>query len=183
MEYYRILDQKGFPNHWGLEDINVDDDEIFTAFQPLNIEEFRNLEVKPFIDGVPLDYTQTGTRAVPIVSEKFADVLYEYKEDIQLLPIKVVGYRGQYYILVVTHGLDCIDDNRSDFEIYEEGNDIRPDLVGDYMAFYELKIDTRKVDRAIFRLEKYNLPVILNEEIKSKLEISGLVGLKFTLVS
>ena len=183
MKYYRILEIAKIPDRWGLEDINVDDDEIFAVGQPVEVSNFKKLQVETHLDGVALDYSETISRGVPIVSEKFADILYEYGQDIQLLPIKVVGYTGRYYVLVVTNGLDCIDERRSEYEKYRKGNKIRPDLAGEYKIINVLKIDPKKVDRSIFRLKKYTLPVIVSEEVKTKLENSSLTGFQFKLVS
>lgn len=44
-------------------------------------------------------------------------------------------------------------------------------------------IDKNKVNRNIFRLEKYDIVIIVSENVKTTLEKAKLTGLRFKLVS
>jgi hypothetical protein len=77
----------------------------------------------------------------------------------------------------------CLDEKRSIFQKFETNDEIRPDLAGDYKAVNPLFIDPDKVNRSIFRLDKYDIVIIVSEHVKNKLEKVELSGLKFNLIS
>ena len=183
MDYYTISDDNTYPDRWYLGDIDVDEEWIFAMGQTVNENEYKNLTVEIDEEGIPLDFTETDGRMVPVVSESFAECLYEYMNEVQLLPVVVPKRTDNYYILVIRNAVDCVDESGSDFEKFEEGNDIRPDRVGDYEVINILKIDTSRVHNHIFRIAKYHVLAVVSGELKMKLEKAGLKGLKFELVS
>ena len=183
MHYYKLYSRISYPDRWFVGDINVDDNWAFTNGVELDIQNYNDLRVEIDQDGVELDFTETDAYAVPIVSESFAECIYEYINEIQLIPISIPNTVRNYFVLVVKNKLECVDEKRSDFLIYEEGNEIRPDKVGDYEAINVLRIDTDKANKSIFRISRYEVLLIINEDIKKKLERAGLIGLKFELVT
>lgn len=184
MDYYRLNTDIGFPKRWYLGDINnVDDDWAFMKGKPVNEKKFKNLIVKITKKGASMDFTETSAFIAPIVSEKFAECLSEYKDEVQLIPVKVPDAIEQYFIMVVKNKIDCVDESRSIFAKFKEGNDIRPDLAGEYSEIGVLKINTTVVDKAIFRLDKFNVYIIINGDVKIKLEKAKVKGVRFLLVS
>lgn len=184
MNFYSIDDDNNFLDRWFLGDINVDDNWIFTSGKPVNLDELpQELTIEFDQKGVEIDFTKTDAYGVPIISESFAEILFEYGEYIQLAPISIPNIANKYYVLIVTNSIDCVDETRSDFEKFEEGNDIRPDLVGEYEGINVLKIDVSKVNKPIFRIAKYDVEIIICEEIRQKIEALNLTGCKFVQVN
>ncbi|MBS1604553.1 MAG: hypothetical protein JST42_17950 [Bacteroidetes bacterium] len=183
MDYYRIFDDIRFPNRWYLGDINVPDPWNLRMGKSLDQEQYKNLEIEIDQEGRSMDLTLTDGRLVPIVSERFVQCLHEFMDEVQLFPVKVPGTTESYYILVIKNALDCVDEENSDFEKFEPGNDIRPDLAGQYSAMRVLKVDPARIDRHIFRIAKYEVAAIVSGEVKDRLEKAQLRGLKFSLVS
>lgn len=183
MNYYSISDDLAVADRWYLGDVDVEDNWVFSYGKRVNINDFGDLKVEIDRAGIPLDFTKTDAFGIPIISEAFAEQLFEYGEFIQLVPVAIEKAKSSYYILVVTRLIDCVDEENSDFEKFEEGNEIRPDKVGEYEAIYILKIKKDRVRAPIFRLAKYDIEIIISEEIKTKLESANLIGLKFSLVS
>src|ERR1700704_2592661 len=129
MNYYKLYSQISFPDRWFLGDINVDDNWVFTDGIGVDASQFKNLDIEIDQKGISLDYTVTNVYAVPIVSEKFSEWLYEYSDEIQLIPVSIPNTIENYFILVVKNKIECVDEALSNFLIFEKGNDVRPDKV------------------------------------------------------
>ncbi len=125
-----------------------------------------------------MDYTITEGHA--IVSSTLKKAL-EFVQGIQFVPVKIK--EDQYFIMVVYETIDCIDEGRSRFEKYAEGDTIRAELIGKYKAFLPMKIDKGKVvGKDIFRPENYEVAIIVSERIKEKIEIISPLIAKFVEV-
>jgi hypothetical protein len=185
MDYFRLSGDLSFPDRWYLGDIDIDIEEVwkFRCGVSLDLAKYRNLKLEIDQNGIPLDFTETVADNVPIISENFAECLFDLMDEVQLIPISIPNTSRQYYIMVIKNLIDCLDEKDSDFLKFEEDNDIRPDLAGNYQVIHILKIDKSKVSKSIFRLAKYDIVIIINERIKKKLEDAQLTGLKFKLVS
>lgn len=183
MDYYRIVDDIRYPGRWYLGDINVPDPWNLRMGKVLDREQYKDLQVEFDQEGRSMDLTLTDGRLVPVVSEHFVQCLGEFMDEVQLFPVKVPGTTEKYYILVIKNALDCVDEERSDFEKFEPGNDIRPDLAGEYSGIRVLKVDPSRIDRHIFRIAKYEVAAIVSSEVKDKLEKAQLRGIKFRSVS
>jgi hypothetical protein len=183
MQYYRLYTGIAYPNRWYLGDVNVDDDWIFVKGQPLDENNFKNLMVKVYQKGNEMDFTETNVFSAPVVSERFTEWLYEYMNEVQLLPVKIPNTSRRYFILVVKNKIDCVDESKSSFTKFTKGDAVRPDLAGEYSSFKILKIDPTIIDKSIFRLDKFPMYIIINRDIKDKLEKAKVTGVKFKLVS
>lgn len=149
----------------------------------LDPEQYKDLEVEIDQEGRSMDLTLTDGRLTPIVSERFVQCLSEFMDDVQLFPAKVPGTTEKYYILVIKNAIDCVDEEKSDFEKFEPGNKIRPDLAGEYRAMRVIKVDPPRIDRHIFRIAKYEVAAIVSGKVKDRLESAQLRGVKFKPVS
>ena len=184
MDYYRLNTDIYFPNRWFLGDIiKVKDEWAFMQGRPVDEKKFKNLKVEVYEKGASMDFTETSAFIAPIVSEKFAACLSEYMDEVQLIPVKVPKSKEQYFIMVVKNKIDCVDESKSIFSKFEKDDSVRPDLAGEYREMGVLKIKTTVVDKAIFRLDKFNVYIIINGEVKSKLEKAKVTGARFLLVS
>lgn len=184
MDYYRLKTDINFPKRWFLGDIdNVKDEWAFVKGKPVNEKKFKNLTVKIYEKGAAMDFTETSAFLAPIVSEKFAECLSGYKDEVQLIPIKVPATKQPYFIMVITNTIDCVDESRSLFSKFEKDDKVRPDLAGEYREIGILKINTANVDKAIFRLNKFDLCIIINGDLKRKLEKAKLTGVVFKPVT
>lgn len=185
MTFYRLLSRSAFQDRWYLGDLNIDIQAVWKLREggPLDLTKYRDLHVEIDQPGIPLDFTETDGDNVPIVSEEFAECLYDYMGEIELLPVSIPNAKRPYYVMVIKTQLDCVDEAKSDFLKFEEGNEIRPDLAGQYQVINVLTIDPSKVDKNIFRLAKYNIVILVSEPVKNALESKQLTGLKFKRVS
>jgi hypothetical protein len=183
MHYFTVTDDINLKDRWYLGDINIEDNWLFTYGKPLNTPDFDNLQVEIDKWGQELDFTLTDAYGVPIISEKLADQLFEFGDFIQLIPVSIARAKSNYYILVLKFSIDCVDEGKSEFEKFEEGNDIRPDKAGEYEVINVLKLDASRINAPIFRISKYDIQMVMSEEIKLKLEQSNITGCRFKLAT
>lgn len=143
-------------------------------------------------DGNELDFSQLATVSVPIVSKKFKEALAGLREvdephkNVVMEPVIIEGKEVQqdYFVMIVETQIDCVDEEKSDFEKFENNDLVRPDLAGEYRVFFKLVIDPSKVgDHHIFRLKKSSTTLIVSEEVKRRIEMAGVKGASFEPVN
>lgn len=184
MHYYRILDELGKPaNRWFLGKVNFESEWDFWKYIGVGEVEVPNKEL--FIDvrkgGIPLDFTMADFELL-IVNEKVKNILDE--KEVQLIPVKVKGVLGNYYIVVTKYDCDCVDETNSSFDKWVENDPIRPDKAGEYKTIYKLIINPQLAHSMnIFRVKKYDSAVIVSDSLKKQLEKEGIEGVKFKKVT
>ncbi len=190
MKYYRLLDALGqVKNRWFLKSINLVDTNKISVWKFVSPEEViiaKDEELKLSIReyGVPLDFTFADFEVL-IINERVAALLKN--ESCQLLPIKIQGIQTNhnYFVLILLTVVDCLDEQRSEFEKWEIGNTIRPDKAGQYKSISSLFIDSNKIPAkdSIFRLGKAENVIIINEDLKSEFERNVITGIQYQNVS
>lgn len=180
--FFELCDDVEVPHRWHL-DTPVDsqgrkvNDWEFKKGMPVNIG--GRLRIPIEITGRPLDFTEAGVM-VPVVHVKVASVLKELApNDVQFIPVDVEGQPDQYLILVATRLIRCIDENASKVQFWRPEDGL-PDMVGKYYAVDNLHIDEAKTgDAKVFRLEGWEVALIVSGDIKEALERLGVTGVKF----
>jgi hypothetical protein len=103
--------------------------------------------------------------------------------DVQLFPVKVIGEsksNQNHSLMTIINEIDCLDEQKSEFEVFKQNDEIRPDLAGTYSNIYKIVIDQSKVgDTDIFRLKDFNVAVIVSEKLKKELVKNRVTGIKF----
>lgn len=104
--------------------------------------------------------------------------------EVQLIPVTVEGIAGQYVILNVLGVADCVDEAASTYVAKWTEADHRPDKAGDYRAIGELMVDpTRIGDRKIFRVARWHIALVVDEQLKQLIENYPGNGVSFTTVN
>ncbi|OJH39898.1 imm11 family protein [Cystobacter ferrugineus] len=186
--YFRLNDDVYIPGRWDL-DTPVDaqgrklDDWLFRAGKPVSVEGRLRIPLGAG-DGTVLDFTEAGI-GVPLVSARAASIFAEMApSDLQLIPVEVEAHAEQFYILVCTRLVKCIDDEKSGEVRYWKPEDDRPEMTGTYRAVHAMRIDPTKVgDAQVFRTWGYEGVLIVSEDIKQALERMGAMGTRFTEVT
>lgn len=186
--YFDLSDDVYVPGRWDL-DTPTDaqgreiDDYVFTKGAPATIEGRLRIPFRGG-DGKALDYSEAGI-GVPLVSARVAAVFAELApKDVQLIPVDVEAHAEQFYILVCTRVVKCIDDEASDEVRYWKPEDGRPEKTGRYRSVIGMRIDPTKVgDAKVFRSWGWDVVLIISEDIKQALERMGATGAKFTEVT
>ncbi|HEX8706267.1 MAG TPA: DUF1629 domain-containing protein [Myxococcaceae bacterium] len=180
--FFRLADDVYVPGRWHL-DTPTDsqgrqvDDGQFSLGALVHATE--RLKIPVEIAGKPLDFTEAGI-GIPVVHVRVATLFAELApEDVQLLPVEVEGPLGQYFILVATRLIGCIDETASRFVRWTPEDGL-PHKVGQYSIMYELRIDKTKVEGArVFRPEGWDVALVVSGEIKEALERMGATGTRF----
>lgn len=86
--------------------------------------------------------------------------------------------------MIIETQIDCVDEENSEFSVFDKNDPVRPDLAGTYRNFFNLVIDTSKVGgRHIFRLKKYLGALIVSQEVKRRFESARVTGVTFDLLN
>ena len=186
MKYYKIIDDLYFPNKWRLGEVNFKQDGEFWKYvragEILELPDY-SLEISLRSKGIPTNFSMADFELF-IVDEKIKQIIDSKDGQFVEIKIKSIQTSFNYFILVIKNEIDCVNEDESIFDKWEENDPIRPDKAGQYKTFYKLKIDENKIqDCDIFRLKRYNSITIVSEKLKEKLTENNVSGLKFELVS
>ena len=185
MKYFELFDDMLIHDRWDLGDPV---DEQGREIDPWQFKKGRFLELQgtPLLplaySGLALDFTTTPL-GIPVVHARLA-ALFErlgIQNQVQLMPARVEGHFGPYFILNILHIIRCIDDARCEEVQYRTLEDGDPDRVGEYRVVAGLRIDPSKVgDAHIFRPWGWRIVIIVSEHLKQAMEEVGVSGTKFT---
>jgi hypothetical protein len=132
--------------------------------------------------GRTLDFSFT-TLSIPIVHARLVPIFERLglQQQLQLLPVEVMGQTEPYFIANILRVIQCIDDARCERVEYWRPEDGAPDRVGDYRLVRGLRIDpSRAGDSDIFRPKGWSSVLLVSERLKQALEDAQVSGLRFT---
>ena len=187
--YFDLSDDMSIQGRWLLGDPTdsrgqeVDDPWRFT--DGCSVQSDERLSIPILHPGSPLEFSLAGVGVTPIVHARVASIFAELApDDVQTLPVNVVGQREPYCILVATRLIRCIDDNTSEEVRYWKPEDGRLEQVGTYRAVSGMRIDTAIVgDVRLFRPWGWTVALIVSEDIKDALERASVTGVNFKEVT
>jgi hypothetical protein len=198
VKYYEIIEKFENPNRWHLTRLENQsgvelDPRLFTEGlkyggeisypRPVSdslrttIDLPLRIAVKKGCD--QLDFT-FGPFNLPVVSSRIAEHLEAHcKSYIQLLPLEIAGSNRRFEVLNVLCVIDAVDRQRS--EISWRRDDSRSDtLQGSIGGIANLVLrDDIICESPIFRLKDWELPLIVDEELKHALETMHPAGIRF----
>ena len=103
----------------------------------------------------------------------------QFGSDTEWIEVCIDGSDHSYSILNVLAERDCTDTERSEFTRWEK-SDGRADKVGEFRMFTKLLIDPRRCgDAEIFRLDGWNIALVVSERVRGMLEGVRDLGVKF----
>jgi hypothetical protein len=195
MEYFILQFDIELPSIWYLGDIKNDKGEYiiagkFTNGVPFDRNNHGKILVEQFVDGKPIDYTQTYL-GVPIISERLAETIQSVdKNAIQCLPIEIFGSFDDnkvtltgFEILNIALKLNCIDMTQTIVQRYTE-NHGSPNKIGKISSLSNIRIISDKAKgHHIFRLAEWSVKIVVSEYLKDKLLEEGCSGMKFETAS
>jgi hypothetical protein len=136
------------------------------------------------VPGRALDFSFT-TLSIPLVHGRLVPLFkgLGLQQQMQLLPVQVVGQTEPYFIINVLRIIRCIDDARCERVEYWRPEDGAPDRVGDYRLVRGLRIDPSQVgDADILRPKGWSSVLLVSERLKQALEDHRIGGIRFTEV-
>jgi len=201
-QYFRLEDDLEVLDRWYLNGIADGtgtklDSRDFTYGKPITIEpslllslphEDRLVEVQQPLTvairqpGRPLEFTFAEFE-MPVVRRGVIDVISEFCEaDFQRIPVDVGRRRDEYEILNVSKRVECIDRFRSDILWWTE-SDERHDKIGKPRMVNNLVIDPTRIDEVeMFRIEGWEIALVVSAQVKKALEKMQASGLVFAEV-
>ena len=181
--YFRLMDDGRIRGRWFLKSpVGPSGEELdprlFTKGQ--RYAGGHGLRLPQRREGRALDFTLADFD-MPVASARAAELLGRYCGDsVQLVPVAVEGEAEPFAIVNVLATCRCIDEKRSDFDLWTE-EDERPDRLGQYRMFSELKVDAARVPEGshLFRLEGWLIALVVSEQLQAALKAARLSGLLF----
>ena len=132
----------------------------------------------PITEGkTSLDFT-LGAFDMPVVATRIAEAIEESAPGgVQRIPVVIGDGIVGYEALNVLNKLKGLDEKRSLIS-YWTPEDGLPEKVGTYFGVARIALDTLVVaDAQIFRLDGWEVPIIINEQVKEvlgKLRVTGI---------
>jgi hypothetical protein len=184
MRYFDLFDDMTIPGRWllgtptNVHGQKVDDPWMFHRGQRLPDPGPLTLPIT--VPGRALDFSRAAF-AAPVVHARVASVLSELApEEVQTLPVEIEGQSEQFFILVATKLIRCIDDKACKQVLKWMPEDGYPEKVGEYRNVRGMRIDASQVgDAKVFRAWGWPIVLIVREEIRAALERLGATGTKF----
>jgi hypothetical protein len=182
--YFDLKDDMRIRGRWLLgtpidvQGREVDDPWMFYRGQRLS--DLGPLKLPVTVPGRALDFSLAAF-AAPVVHARVAAVFSELApEEVQTLPVEIEGQSDQFFILVATKLIRCIDEMATEeFEKWTP-EDGRPEKVGKYRDIWGMRIDASQVgDAKVFRAWGWPIVLIVREEIREALERIGATGTAF----
>jgi len=183
MNYFDLRDDDTIPNRWYLGELHdMHGIELPEYYRETRYQSFPALVVDLERPGRPLDFTMTIVR--PVVSQTLAQAMAGAAgDDLQCLPVGVVGHPGALMFLHSTRIVRCLDESRSEWTKWTP-NDHRADLAGSYRQVIDLTLDVDQIpsDAHFFRVWGWEVALIVSEVVKDVMESTGCLGARFTSV-
>lgn len=187
MKYYLLRQNLSISEKWVLGDVRHVDNWNFSN-PPINFMEPGRYTLDIRFEGIEVDYSLAGYASVPVLSEKAKNSLIglpevdEPYQNVVFEPVEIEGKQvsNNYFLMIIETQLDCVDEESSTFTKFSVDDPVRPDMAGQYRAFYNLSIDESKVGAFhIFRIKKYLGAIVVSEDVKSRFEAAGVMGAVF----
>ena len=180
MNFYRLSDDIDFPNRWYLGDVSfVDNWQLLSC-----VDSELEYQVQLWRVGEPMDFTCNEAYGVCIVSSSFKEALVGIN-GVNFAKANIIeaSSNKQFYVMSVTNEIECIDEEKSEFQKFEINDPVRPDKAGEYRGFFKMVVSPEKIaGNSVFRVKGFNVSIVVNELVKNKLESAGISGIKFKCV-
>jgi len=184
-KYFRVIDDSSISNRWYLQGpftksgMEVDPRD-FTDGKKVKAKRFLTVPLRR--PGKPLGFTLADFD-MPVVTKEVGELIENIApRDIQRIPVEISSQPLDYEIINVTTKIKCLDEKESEIMRWNEA-DGRPDRVGQYRMVTTLKITPELVTGSqIFRIDGWEIALIISETVKDALEKIGITGIKFQQV-
>ena len=182
MQYFRLIDDMSMRMRWRwhIGEVFLPDGTEPDLTGGIRLEDTRPLRADVHHIGHVLDWCRTSF-GVPIATKALADTISSIVgPDVQCIPVTISGQSGRMVINALRL-IRCIDEQRSEFQKYTEGNPIRPDLAGHYESVPKMVLDRSAIrpDAHFFRIMYWEVALIVSEVVKDAMERVGCYGAEF----
>lgn len=184
---FRILpDHIQYPDQWFLDDpLTADGKEIDSRDFTYGLPYRGPLPAVGQIGNAGRELAFTfGAFDMPVVSAEVANIVRQIAPlDVQCFSLSIPRAVGKYQILNAVCSLDCLDEERSEFTVWQE-SDHRPDLIGQYHTIPTIRIDPHRTgDHHVFRILNWHVALLVSDTIKDALADIPDLGVVFKQAS
>jgi hypothetical protein len=177
--YFQLRDDMTIRGRWHVCEVMFPSGEepLFDTGEPVSLS-------APLVGTVShagrvLDFTITSFNA-PLATSSIAEAVSSLAgSDVQCLPVEVAGQPAMK-VLNALRVIRCLDETRSEFIKWTK-QDHRADLAGQYRQVTKLVLapDAVPADAHFFRVEGWDVALIVSEALKEAMERVSCFGAKF----
>lgn len=179
-------------------DVDPTLEDVWFLGEPLT-KDGEELDARIFINGIPytgkppyrVPVSKPGRSVqfnfaafdMPVISDVIFTILHQIcPDEFESFPVVIDSFDRGFSILNVVSVCKCIDERRS-YIMRWGPEDGRPDKVGQYRMVTDLTIKKSMAQgRNIFRLEGWEIALIVSQAVKTQVETLSETGLVFTPV-
>jgi len=133
-------------------------------------------------NGISVAFT-LGPFDCPVINKVVREALIAVTDNgYELFPVDVEGSSDAHWIFNVTRRIKCVDESRSVTEKWLPEDD-RPDRMGAYRSIPELYVDSSQVEGDLFRINGWELALIVSDRIRLALSSVDNLGITFLEVT
>lgn len=183
MRYYKLSDDVRIANRWHLGEVTTGSGVEPRLCRGTKYVVDSGLTAEVHEPGIELEFCLTSF-AVPIVRSSLGATIQRLaSEDVERLPVWIAGHVG-FEVLNCLRVIRCLDEERSIFMKWT-ASDHRSDLAGQYRMVTKLHINGSMIpaNHQIFRIEGWQIALIVSESMKVTMESVGCFGATFTEVT
>ncbi|MBK8254537.1 MAG: hypothetical protein IPK82_17955 [Polyangiaceae bacterium] len=183
MRYFDLSDDTGALHRWHIGEVRDETGHEPRLKSGSHMATTGPLLAKVHYDGPALEFCLTSL-SVPVTTKRLAAVMVNLAGgDLQVIPLQVITPRASSVERVVLNAIRkirCLDEDRSKFTKWTV-NDHRADLAGQYRQVTKLVVNPTAIppDVHIFRIEGWEVALIVSETLKNAMEQAGCHGAVF----
>lgn len=181
MRYFELRDDMSerMRSRWHVGELLLPDGTEPLLTSGIRLEDSRQLSATVTHAGYTLEFCLTSF-AVPIATKALAEAIKRTAPlDVQCIPAMIAGQAGMV-VLNVTRLIQCVDEQRSEFEKWTERHG-RPDKLGKFYYISKLILTRNAIphDAHFFRIADWDVALVVSEVVKDAMERVGCYGAEF----
>lgn len=185
-KYFRVLAAKDAVDRWFLRaPVNSFGEEvdprIFTESLACDVTDPLTLPVRRSGKVVDFNFADFD---MPVLSAAAIDQLQSIAGvHLQRVPVAIPGITARFELLNVLDSVDCIDEKSSVYTKWTPA-DGRPEKVGEYRMFVNLRVDRQRAEgHHLFRIDGWKVALVISELVKQTLEGLNVSGVEYQCIS
>lgn len=179
MKYFDLVDDMSSLKRWHVGEIILPNGTTPDLVRGIKLTVPEPLSANVHHTGRVLEYCLTSF-GVPIATKSLANTITAIVgPDVQCIPITISGQSG-LMVLNALRLIRCIHEQQSEFIKWTK-KDHRPDLAGKYRSVPKIVLDRSAIppDAHFFRIQDWEIALIVSETVKDAMERVGCFGAKF----
>lgn len=179
MTYFRLRAEPDISRQWIVDEIVDSADTLLHPFDSDPTQLRGTLSAEVARAGIQLPWSE-NVFGVPVAESRLASAMRMLApSELVMLPLNLKA-TGTYCAVMLTRKLECLDTQRSRYDVYTE-DDQRPDFLGQPKTMIRLRIVPAAVPSAahMFRVSTYEMAIVVSAKMRDVMIATGCRGASF----